>query len=38
MESPKSTKVRRRWAKPTATPVSLGAEVTSYAGVDPFFP
>jgi len=26
---------RRRWVKPEATQVRLGAEVTSYAGLDP---
>ena len=29
------TKTRRRWVKPEATQVRLGAEVTSYAGLDP---
>ena len=32
------TKTRRRWVKPAATQVRLGAEVTSYAGLDPLRP
>jgi hypothetical protein len=30
-----TTKSRRRWVRPVATLVRLGAEVTSYAGLDP---
>jgi coenzyme PQQ precursor peptide PqqA len=30
-----TAKTRRRWVRPKATQVRLGAEVTSYAGLDP---
>ncbi|NJC65492.1 pyrroloquinoline quinone precursor peptide PqqA [Planosporangium flavigriseum] len=30
-----TTEPRRRWVRPEATHVRLGAEVTSYAGLDP---
>src|SRR6266508_714370 len=33
-----TTKTRRAWVKPEATQVRLGAEVTSYAGMDPLRP
>ena len=31
-------KARKRWVKPEATQVRLGAEVTSYSGLDPLRP
>lgn len=33
-----NAKTRRRWVRPEATQVRLGAEVTSYAGLDPLRP
>jgi len=32
------TKTRKRWTKPQATQVRLGAEVTSYADANPVRP
>jgi coenzyme PQQ precursor peptide PqqA len=31
-------RTRRRWVRPEATRVRLGAEVTSYTGLDPLRP
>ncbi|NJC81385.1 pyrroloquinoline quinone precursor peptide PqqA [Planosporangium mesophilum] len=33
-----TAKTRRRWVRPEAVSVRLGAEVTSYAGLDPLRP